>query len=131
MTFKPNFAERLIAILKQLGKERGLLLIFSAVDAGIAWADETVPDLSAEAIKRLDGAATTAPPAATEQESVRRRSNASAPALTPPCPPLRSKPDAPQGPDDDDRERHAITLTVMLSGPTTRKMTLPPETRRP
>src|SRR5688572_27302139 len=67
-----EFQEKLLAILKPLGKERGLHLIFSSVDAGIAWADESVPDLSYEAIRRLDGTATAPAPAVPEPDAIKQ-----------------------------------------------------------
>jgi Skp family chaperone for outer membrane proteins len=55
-----EFQTKLLPILEQLSKDKGLHMLFSAVDAGLVWADPGL-DLTAEAIKRLD--ATPATPA--------------------------------------------------------------------
>ena len=55
-----EFERKLFPILQRLSTEKGLHLLFSAVDAGLIWAAEGL-DLTAESIKALD--ATTAPAA--------------------------------------------------------------------
>jgi outer membrane protein len=55
-----DFQVKLFPILQQLGQERGLQVLFSATDAGILWADGGL-DLTAEVLKRLDGAAAKSP----------------------------------------------------------------------
>jgi len=50
-----DFQVRLNPILEAIRKERGLHMIFSAADAGLAAADAGL-NLSAEVIKRLDAA---------------------------------------------------------------------------
>ena len=50
-----QFRQKLIPIIEAIGKERGLLVIFSAGDAGMIWADPGL-DLTQEVIKRLDAA---------------------------------------------------------------------------
>lgn len=48
-----EFRKKLVPIIEQIGKERGLHAIFSAADAGMIWADPGL-DLTQEVIKRLD-----------------------------------------------------------------------------
>lgn len=48
-----QFKQKLMPIIEAIGKERGLLVIFSAGDAGMIWADPGL-DLTQEVIKRLD-----------------------------------------------------------------------------
>lgn len=48
-----EFRKKLVPIIEQIGKERGLHVIFSAADAGMIWADPGL-DLTQEVIKRLD-----------------------------------------------------------------------------
>lgn len=48
-----EFQMKLLPILADLSKEKGLQMLFSAADAGLVWADPGL-DLTAEAIKRLD-----------------------------------------------------------------------------
>jgi outer membrane protein len=55
-----EFQRKLNPILEQVGKEKGLLMLFSIRDNGAVWAD-TGLDLSEEVIKRFDAATKTAP----------------------------------------------------------------------
>ncbi len=48
-----QFKAKLMPIIEAIGKERNLLVIFSAGDAGMIWADPAL-DLTQEVIKRLD-----------------------------------------------------------------------------
>jgi outer membrane protein len=48
-----EFNNRLIPVLDKVGREKGLFMIFSIADAGIAWADPGL-DLSADVVKALD-----------------------------------------------------------------------------
>ncbi len=48
-----QFKQKLMPIIEAIGKERGLLVIFSAGDAGMIWADPGL-DLTQEVVKRLD-----------------------------------------------------------------------------
>ena len=48
-----DFNKKLFPILDQLAKEKGLQMLFSAMDAGLVWADPGL-DLTTEAVKRLD-----------------------------------------------------------------------------
>lgn len=48
-----EFRKKLVPIIEQIGKERGLHVIFSAADAGMIWADPGL-DVTQEVIKRLD-----------------------------------------------------------------------------
>ncbi len=60
-----EFQVKLLPVLAELSRDKGLQMLFSAVDAGLVWADPGL-DLTAEAIKRLDATpATSAAPAAT------------------------------------------------------------------
>lgn len=52
-----DFQNRLNPIIDQIATEKGLHIVFSAVDAGIIWGYSGV-DLSAEVIKRFDAAKT-------------------------------------------------------------------------
>jgi outer membrane protein len=55
-----EFQRKLIPIVEQIGKEKGLHMLFSIRDSPVVWAD-TGLDLSEEVIKRFDAAAKTAP----------------------------------------------------------------------
>ena len=55
-----EFQRKLNPILEQVGKEKGLHMLFSIRDNGAVWAD-TGLDLSEEVIKRFDAATKTAP----------------------------------------------------------------------
>jgi outer membrane protein len=55
-----EFQRKLNPILEQVGKEKGLLMLFSIRDNGAVWAD-TGLDLSEEVIKRFDAATKAAP----------------------------------------------------------------------
>jgi outer membrane protein len=50
-----DFNRKLLPIIDQIGQEKNLYMIFSAADAGIAWAHPGL-DLSEEVIKKLDTA---------------------------------------------------------------------------
>ena len=56
-----EFQRKLNPILEQVGKEKGLQMLFSIRDNGAVWAD-TGLDLSEEVIKRFDAATKAAPP---------------------------------------------------------------------
>jgi len=62
-----DFQKRLMPVLEQLAKEKGLEILFSAADSGVIWAQPGL-DLTLEAVKKLDGAkgpsTAAAPPAA-------------------------------------------------------------------
>jgi Skp family chaperone for outer membrane proteins len=55
-----EFQRKLNPILEQVGKEKGLHMLFSIRDNGAVWAD-TGLDLSEEVIKRFDAATKAAP----------------------------------------------------------------------
>ena len=55
-----EFQKRLLPILTQLAKEKGLHALFSAADAGLIWAEPGI-DLTPEAVKRMDAAASAKP----------------------------------------------------------------------
>lgn len=49
-----EFQKKLLPILEQLAKEKGLHFLFSGADAGLIWAEPGL-DLTQEAVKKLDG----------------------------------------------------------------------------
>ncbi len=51
-----EFQKKLFPILQALAQEKGLHMLLSVQDAGVIWAEPGI-DLTAEAIKKLDGAA--------------------------------------------------------------------------
>jgi outer membrane protein len=55
-----QFTQRVEPILAQVGQEKGLHFIFNGPDSGMVWADPGL-DITADVIKKLDAAATTAP----------------------------------------------------------------------
>ncbi|MGE3177291.1 MAG: OmpH family outer membrane protein [Vicinamibacterales bacterium] len=57
-----EFQRKLLPILEQLAKEKGLHFLFSGADAGLIWAEPGL-DLTAEAVKRLDAASPAPRPA--------------------------------------------------------------------
>lgn len=58
-----EFQQKLIPVLADLAKEKGLEILFSAADAGVVWADAGL-DLTIEAVKKLDAATSAKPTAA-------------------------------------------------------------------
>jgi Skp family chaperone for outer membrane proteins len=63
-----EFQKKLMPILEQLSKEKGLQVLLSAADSGVIWADPGL-DLTLEAVRKLDSmngtrSTATAPPAA-------------------------------------------------------------------
>ena len=50
-----QFQAKLLPILVDLSKEKGLQVLFSAGDSGVIWAEPGI-DLTLEAVKRLDAA---------------------------------------------------------------------------
>jgi outer membrane protein len=78
-----EFQKKLMPVLEQLSKEKGLQILLSAADSGVIWADPGL-DLTLEAVKKLDAATGTRSTAATPPA-------AGAPAAPPPAP----KPAAP------------------------------------
>ena len=57
-----DFQRKLFPILYQMSQEKGLHVLFSAADAGVIWAEPGI-DLTLEAVKRFDGAASPKPAA--------------------------------------------------------------------
>jgi outer membrane protein len=49
-----EFQKKLLPVLEQLAKEKGLQFLFSGADAGLIWAEPGL-DLTLEAVKKLDG----------------------------------------------------------------------------
>jgi outer membrane protein len=61
-----EFQKKLAPVIEQVGREKGLQMIFSQFDAGLVWADSGL-DITSEIIKKLDAASPapatpTAPP---------------------------------------------------------------------
>jgi Skp family chaperone for outer membrane proteins len=56
-----EFNKKLFPILEQVSQEKGIHMLFSATDAGLIWAAEGL-DLTMDAVKKLDAAATPAKP---------------------------------------------------------------------
>ena len=50
-----EFQRKLLPILEQIAKDKGLHFLFSGADAGLIWAEPGL-DLTAEAVGRLDAA---------------------------------------------------------------------------
>jgi Skp family chaperone for outer membrane proteins len=50
-----EFNKKLLPVLEQISKEKGLMLLFSATDAGLIWAEPGL-DLTMEAVRKLDAA---------------------------------------------------------------------------
>lgn len=61
-----EFQKKLFPILQQIAKEKELHVLLSAADAGVIWVDTGI-DLTAEAIKRLDGQQAAKPATAPKQ----------------------------------------------------------------
>lgn len=57
-----EFERKLRPIVQQVAQERGLLILFSAADSGIVWADPGL-DITADVIRKFDGGAPAATPA--------------------------------------------------------------------
>jgi outer membrane protein len=49
-----EFQKKLLPVLEQLAKEKGLQFLFSGADAGLIWAEPGL-DLTMDAVKKLDG----------------------------------------------------------------------------
>jgi len=58
-----DFQAKLLPILVELSKEKGLQVLFSAGDAGVIWIEPGI-DLTLEAVKRMDAAPAAPKPAA-------------------------------------------------------------------
>jgi outer membrane protein len=52
-----DFQKKLIPVIEQVAQEKGLQMVFSLRDSGIAWADPGL-DISQDVIKKLNGGAT-------------------------------------------------------------------------
>lgn len=76
-----EFQQKLFPILQQLAKEKDLHVLLSAADGGVIWADAGI-DLTMEAVRRLDSAASPAPAAAAPAAT----STPAAPAAPKPAP---------------------------------------------
>ena len=82
-----EFQRKLLPILEQIRKEKGLHVLFSAADSGVIAADPGL-DLTLEAVKRLDSTAGAKPTAAAPPA-------APPPAAAPAVAPVAPKPAAP------------------------------------
>jgi outer membrane protein len=82
-----DFQKKLMPVLQQIAKEKGLHALFSAADAGLIWAEAGL-DLTLDAVKRLDSAKAGAAPAAAAPP-------AAAPPAAAPAPPAAAAPAAP------------------------------------
>jgi outer membrane protein len=56
-----DFIKKVTPVIEQVAKEKGLQIVFDVTNAGIAWGDPGL-DLTAEVIKKLDGAKPASPP---------------------------------------------------------------------
>jgi outer membrane protein len=77
-----DFQKKLMPVLEQLSKEKGLQVLLSAADSGVIWADPGL-DLTLEAVKKLDGTTGT-------------RSTAATPPAAAPAAPATAAPPAPK-----------------------------------
>ena len=55
-----EFQLRLSPIIEELAKERGLHLLFSVIDSGLVWADQSL-EITTEVIEKFDAAGAAAP----------------------------------------------------------------------
>lgn len=86
-----SFQQKLMPVIQEVVKERGLDILFSQADAGIVWADPRL-DITADVIQRFNAAAPATPPANPPATST------TTPPATPPAttPSTGSKPPAPK-----------------------------------
>jgi Skp family chaperone for outer membrane proteins len=84
-----EFQKKLMPILQQLAKEKGLHALFSAQDAGLIWAEAGL-DLTLDAVKRLDGSL--AAPRAAAPPAAPSAPPAAAPSAPPAAAPSAPKP---------------------------------------
>jgi outer membrane protein len=82
-----SFQQKLMPVIQQLVKERGLEILFSQADAGIVWADPKL-DMTADVIQRFNSSAPSTPSATPPATST------TPPPATPPA--TGSKPPAPK-----------------------------------
>ena len=89
-----EFQQKLGPVIQQIAQEKKLEILFSALDAGIIWADAGL-DLTSEVIRRFDAAAPAAAAAAPPAPAPRP----AAPAAAAPAPaPAAPRPAAPAAP---------------------------------
>ena len=90
-----EFQQKLGPVIQQVAQEKKLEILFSALDAGIIWADAGL-DLTSEVIRRFDAAAPAAVPAAAAPAAPRPAAPAAAtPAAPRPAAPAAPRPAAP------------------------------------
>lgn len=86
-----EFQQKLGPVIQQIAQEKKLEILFSALDAGIIWADAGL-DLTSEVIRRFDAAA----PAAATAGQPAPAPKAAAPAVPAPAAPRPAAPAAPR-----------------------------------
>ena len=79
-----EFQKKLMPVLEQLSKEKGLQILFSAADSGVIWAEPGL-DLTLEAVKKLDGGKGAPSTAATPPAAAPAAPPAAAPRPAPPA----------------------------------------------
>jgi outer membrane protein len=77
-----EFQKKLMPVLEQLAKEKGLQVLLSAADSGVIWADPGL-DLTLEAVKKLDASTGTRSTAATPPAGGAPAAPSPAPAANP------------------------------------------------
>ncbi len=89
-----EFQQKLGPVIQQIAQEKKLEILFSALDAGIIWADAGL-DLTAEVIRRFDTAAPAAAPTAAAPAPRPATPAAAAPPAPRPAAPAAPRPAAP------------------------------------
>jgi signal recognition particle GTPase len=90
-----EFQQKLGPVIQQVAQEKKLEILFSALDAGIIWADAGL-DLTSEVIRRFDVAAPASVPATAAPAAPRPAAPAAgAPAAPRPAAPAAARPAAP------------------------------------
>src|SRR5882672_8688518 len=90
-----EFQQKLGPVIQQIAQEKKLEILFSALDAGIIWADAGL-DLTSEVIRRFDAASPA--PAATAAPAPRPAAPAAAAPAPRPAMPAAPRPAAPAAP---------------------------------
>jgi outer membrane protein len=88
-----EFQKKLMPVLEQLSKEKGLQVLFSAADSGVVWAEPGL-DLTLEAVKKMDAATGGARPTAATPPT-----SAAPPAAAPAAPRPAAPPAATPAPN--------------------------------
>jgi len=96
-----EFQTKLVPVIQQVARERGLLAVFSAADSGVIWGEPGL-DISVDIIKRFDAAnpvpaaAASRPAPAAPAATTRPAAPAPAPAAPRPAAPAPAAPAAPR-----------------------------------